>query len=236
MADYNNAPRNFTRKKTALDNFNFSISVPVENEQGKRSKLYFTLSGNNLTIKVYTGVTADQGNQNGLIAAKLEGINFYTFLEMVMEAVKAPGEYKSKIEYSNYTFPGGKRSEQMSTISTVYVGKNAEGLVWLSIIDNIHKERPRIQFPFGAGRSYNYKHGDGSDYTKAEVSQLFAKAFYHALYEIGAHLMTTEYVEPPKKERGGYGRSNNDQGARNYNNNSGNNNSAGDLEGDDIPF
>lgn len=231
MSDYqkSNFPQ---RKKNALDGYSFSISVPVEGEQGKYSRLLFALSGNNLTLKVYTGISADQGNRNGLIQANLEGINFFCFLEMIREALNATGEYKNKIEFNDYIYPAGKRSDKPVTISTVYVGRSNDGLIWLSIVDNLKKERPRIQFPFGAGRKHRFKHGDGSDYTKPEISQLFAKAFCNTLYQIGSHLMVTEYKEPQKKNQG----NNNSNSTRNSYYNDNNNNSSNDIEGDDIPF
>lgn len=227
MSD-NNQPRFPARRKNALDNFGFSISVPVEGEQGKYSRLLWGLKGNNLTIRVYTSVPSDQGNQNGLITCDLEGIQFFAFLEMVREAINATGEYKNKIECAKFIFPNGKRSEKPVTISSVYVGRTAEGMIWVSIIDNIKKERPRIQFPFAGGRWHHFKHGDGTDYTKAEVSQLTAKAFYNMLSQIGSHLMVTEYKEPEKKNY------NNNSGGGNQNNYQ--NNSNNNVSDDEIPF
>lgn len=235
MSDYQQQNRFPQRKKNALDNYAFRISAPVEGEQGKWSSLVWALSGNNLTIKVYTGASSDQGNNNGLIQAKLEGIHFFAFLEMIKEAIESKEEYKNKIEFSNYIYPGGKRSDKPVTLTTVYVGRNKEGLIWVSIIDNLKKERPRIQFPFGGGRNYKFKHADSSDYLPAETSQLIAKAFYNALSHIGTHLMVTEYKEPEKKNKGNNNNNRSGSGENSYYQNSNNNSSSIDDDSD-IPF
>lgn len=228
MADYNQN-RFAPRKKTALDNIGFGISVPVEGEQGKYSRLLWTMRGNNLTIRVYTGVSADQGNNYGSITADLEGVQFFAFLEMVKEAVASSGEYKNRIECAKFIFPQGKRSDKPVTISTVYVGRSAEGLIWVSIIDNLKKERPRIQFPFSGGRWHHFKHGDGTDYTRAEVSQLTAKAFCTMLTQIGSHLMVLDYKEPEKKNKQG-------SQAQNQSPSYSNSSVENTISDDDIPF
>jgi len=229
--------RNFTpRKKNALDNYAFNIRVPVPNEKGKFSSLNWEISRNSLGIKIYTGFSSDQGNQGGMLRARLDGISFYAFLELIKVALEAKEEWKGKIEYSDYTFFGGKRSDAPQLVSTVYVGRNSEGMIWISVIDNTKKDRPRIQFPFGCGRNHKLKHADGADYSIAEQSQLVAKAYYNMLSNLGSMVAVREYVEPPKKE---FNRGGNNNGGNNYSNNNNNNSGSNynnNYEDSEIPF
>ncbi len=219
----NNFPQ---RKKHALDNFAFNLSEPVPNEQGKFSRLNWALSRNSLAIKVYTGFSSDQNNKYGLIDARLDGIVFYGFLELLQKALTEQNEWKSRIDYEDFTFFGGKRSDSRVLISSVYVGRDADGVIWVSVVDAIKKDRPRIKFTFGSGRNHHFKHGDGSDYTKADISQLFAKAFYNMLSNVGSTVLVQEYEEPKPRQ-------NNNNNGYNRQNNNNNNNTAGF---DDIPF
>lgn len=231
--------RNFPqRKKHALDNYGFNLSVPVNGEQGKYSNLSWEISRNSLGIRVYTGYSADiTGRQRGQIRATLSGIAFYGFLELLKQALSEKGEWKGKIEYTDFHFMnGGKRSNAAELISAVYVGRDEDGTIWISVIDAMNKDRPRIKFPFGAGRQYNFKHADGSDYTRADITQLFARAYYNFLSTAGSYVMVREYEEPKPRQNSGGG------GGNNYNNNNRQNNNSGGGGGgnsdfdDQIPF
>lgn len=227
MSNGNNN-RGFTpRKKNALDTYGFNIRVPVNGEQGKFSNLSWEISRNSLGCKVYTGYSSDEMHQKGLIRARLDGIAFFGYLELIKQALTEKGEWKGKIEFSDFTFMGGKRSDGPQLISIIYVGRDEDGVIWTSIIDAINKDRPRIKFPFGAGRGHRIKHSDGTDYTNPEVSQLFAKAYYNMLSSVGATVMANEYVEPKPRQNN----------FNNNNNNNNNNNSGGNNNFDsDIPF
>lgn len=216
------------RKKNALDNYGFNVAVPVNGEQGKYSNLSWEVTRNNLGIRVYTGYSSDKGNKNGLIRARLDGINFFAFLELLREATEGSGKISNKIEYTDFTFFGGKRSERPQLISTVYVGRDEDGVVWVSVVDSINKDRPRIKFIFGEGRNYNFKNADGTPFTQAKTSQILAKSFYNMLSNMGSYVMTQEYVEPKPKEN-----NNNSGGYQNKNNNS---NNGDDISDGDLPF
>lgn len=231
MSNGNNFPQ---RKKNALNNYALNLSVPVPNEQGKFSNLSWDISRNNLTFKVYTGFSSDQSNKNGLIQARLDGSAFFGFMELIKTAVKKQEEWKGRIDYTDFTFFGGKRSDRPQHITSVYVGRDSDGAIWLSVVDAINKDRPRVKFFFGASRQYNFKHGDGSDYSNAETSQLFANAFYNMLSSVGASVMVSEYIEPkPRNNNGGQGGGYNNNNRQNNDNNSGG--GSNNYE-DDIPF
>lgn len=229
------------RKKNALDNYAFNMSVPVPNEQNKYSNLSWEISRNSLGIKVYTGHSSDiNGKQRGIIRATLSGINFYAFLELLKNALASEGAFKSKIEYKDYHFLGGRRSDTPQVISVVYVGRDEDGTIWVSVIDALNEGRPRIKFEFGNGRNHKFIHGDGTPYSRAEVSQLFARAYYNFLSTAGSYVMVREYVEPkPRNNQGGANRGNYNS---NYTNNNGgnhqnnNDNTPDDSFSDDLPF
>lgn len=196
MSDFKPVPR----KKIGLDNQKLSMSAP--NSKGKRAGLLWQLINNNPRIVVYTNDPDDQADY-GKITAALDAPTFFAFLNLIDNAIKAEGEYKEKIDNANYTWPGGKRSETPSVVSSLIVGKDADGLIWISVSA---PRRPQIKFPFINPEFHNFFHRDGSPYEKAEVSAIMAKSYLDILRGMMAQLLVTEYVEPkPKEDRNGGG-------------------------------
>ena len=117
------------------------------------------------------------------------------------------------------------------------LGKDNDGVVWISIIDK-NKDRPRIKFFFGEDNFHRFIHGDGTPYTNAETSVLYAQGYVTMLQQMMGHLLCTLWVEPEKKPDnrnggGGYNRNNNNGGGNR--NSGGGSNSSSDAD-DDIPF
>lgn len=194
MADFRPPPR----KKIALDNQKLSMSAP--NQKGKRAGLLWQLINNNPRIVVYTNDPDDQIDY-GKITAALDAPTFFAFLNLIDKAISATGEYKEKIDNMNFSWAGGKRSDTPSVVSSLLVGKDADGVIWIAVSA---PRRPQIKFPFMNPEFHNFFHKDGSPYEKAEVSALIAKSYLDMLRHLMAGLMITEYVEPkPKEDRGG---------------------------------
>ena len=212
------AENNFktVRKKIALDNQKLSMSAP--NSKGKRAGLLWQLINNNPRIVVYTNDPDDQIDY-GKITAALDAPTFFAFLNLIENAIKATGEFKEKIDNMNFTWPGGKRSETPSVVSSLIVGKDADGLIWISVSA---PRRPQIKFPFINPEFHNFFHRDGSPYEKGEVSAIMAKSYLDILRGLMAQLLVTEYVEPkPKEDRNNGGNRNNGGGYGGGNSNGG---------------
>lgn len=236
MAD--NGFRPPPRKKVALDNNKLSMGAP--NSKGKRAGLLWQLVNNNPRIVVYTNDPDDQIDY-GKITAALDAPTFFAFLQMIENAVNAPvgTEFKDKIENSNFTWGGGKRSETPTVVSSLLVGKDPDGVIWIAVSA---PRRPQIKFPFMNPDFHNFFHRDGSPYEKAEVSALIAQSYIKLLRLLMAQLLVTEYVEPkPKEDRngGGGGNRGGQGGGGGYNrgggNSGGGNSGGGDLD-DETPW
>jgi hypothetical protein len=230
---------NFTpRKKIALDNPKLKLSAI--NSDNKRASLAVGFVSNNPRLVVYTNVVADatERNKGGQILASLDSVSFEVFLGMIEQAIRMKEAWSDCFETKNYIFPKGQRSERPITQATVYVGRDEDGEIWVSVC-SFDKERPRIKFPFGPasdnkGESFfTYKHKDGSTFTKGEVSALYARAWVSLIRNLVAHLHITEYKEPEPRDgngggRGGYGGGNGGGNRGGYNNGGGNSGSFDD--------
>lgn len=222
------------RAKNALDNRKITMSVPCPSAKGKYSALMWNIVNNNPRITVFTNDPADS-TDGGKISANMDIVTFYAFIELIKQMCAFDGETKVMIENKNFIFPGGKRSDQPVVVSELWVGKDKEGIVWISVTA---KDRPRIKFPFGFADFHVFKKADGTPYTKAEMSVIAAQGYIEILQRFMAQLAVDNYVEPPKKQQTGGGGSN-----YSNNNNSGGNSGGGggnksfsDDSDDDIPF
>lgn len=189
------------RKKIALDNRKLNLSVPCPSAPGKFSSLSWRLVANNPRICVYTNDPADmtEKNGNGLIAAALDAPVFFMLVNMLYKVIDAAPGHREKIENKNYIFPGGKRSEKPVVVSEIIIGKDDEGVVFISVVA-YDKSRPRIKFDMLPNEFHNFYHKNGEQFTKAEASALYAKGYVECLKGLMTHLLVTEWTEPERKD------------------------------------
>lgn len=224
------------RKKIALDNQKLVMRAACPSAKGKFSTLSWRLVNNNPRITVYTNDPADmtEKNQNGLISAELDAPTFFAFLQSIYQIIESDKPLRRKIENKNFIFPGGKRSEKPVLKSEIHMGKDEDGVIWISIT-SFDKERPKIKFEFGGGDFHNFFHTNGVPFTKGETSSLYARSMIKILENVMTHLMVTEYVEEVRKAPPGK----DGNGNRNYSGGNNSNKSSSpepDESGDDLPF
>ena len=238
MADNNF--RRPERTKNALDNRKLNLSAPTPGVQGNRASLIWGLYANNPRLTVYTNDPNDSGESNGYgkISANLDTPTFFGFLELLKFIVhEAPLDYKDKVENKNFIFPGGKRSEKPVLVSELWAGKDKDGVIWVSVTA---RDRPKIKFPIQAPDFHRFVHGDGTEYTPAETSKLFALGYINVLEKMMSHLQVTLWQEPEKKDNnrggggGGYGNRGGGGGYGGGRDSGGGGSSSG--SDDDIPF
>lgn len=230
MADFNNFP---TPKKIALDNFKLNLSSIEKNADDKPASLSWQFVGNNPRITVWSNEQADKSQKHGgRLVCKLDLPNFFNLMEFILIAADHDGDYKMLINSKDFTFFNRERSKEPVITATAYVGKDKDG-VWISVTA---PNRQRFRFGFGPNNFFEYVRGDGTPYTRAELSIPAAKAYVKLLSSVMAHLTVTEYKEPEKKppQNGGGGyQGGGNGGGNNYNNNrnQGNGNGGGNGGG-----
>lgn len=215
------------RPTTALDNK--KLSMRATNAKGKTSSLNWQLVNNNPRIVVYTN-DPDDTKDYGKITAALDAPTFFAFLRILEKAINSPDKFREKIDNLNFTFPGGKRSEQPSVVSSLIVGKDEGGAVWISVSA---PGRPQIKFPFVNPDFHHFYKDNGQQYTKEECSDLYARSYHTMLSMLMANVLTNHWIEPPKKDanggnnRGGGGGGGNRNGGGNWGDRKPNNNQGG---------
>lgn len=226
------------RKKIALDNRKLALSAPCPSAPGKFATLSWRLVSNNPRISVYTNDPADmtEKNGNGLIAAAMDAPVFFALMRLMYKIIDGPNGVKEKIENKNYIFPGGKRSEKPVVVSEIIVGKDDEGVVFISVVA-YDKSRPRIKFELLPNEFHCLYHQNGQQFTKAEASEIYARGYMQCVEGLMTHLLVTEWVEPEKKENNGNNRGGNRNGGNNSQRSQSSNDGGNDFSGgDDLLF
>lgn len=180
--------------KNALNNEKLTMWAPSPNAPGRSARLEYSLLENCPRITIFTGDPSENSKENnfGKIFGAMDPQSFYIFMSLLEQAANAKEEFKTKIENKGYTFFGGKRSETPVVLSETIVGRDKDGIVWMSVVA---PNRPRIKFPFTISEYHNIVRGDGSQPTAPEISSMVAKATVKILQSIYPLVMAKEYVD-----------------------------------------
>lgn len=224
MADFNNRPA--PRVKNAFDNGKLKLSAPTPGVDKARANLIWGLEANNPRITVYTGDPQDAGADKGYgkIVAKLDLPVFFMVMELLHRAVdfkatSETSEFKDKVENKGYTWFSGKKSERPEVLNAIWIGKDKEGVIWISVTA---RNRPIIKFPFAPSDFHYFVHGDGTPFTAGETSVLFSRGYIRLLEKMMSAMAVSHWVEPPPRDpppgtqRQGGGRPNNNNASDNF--------------------
>ena len=240
------------KKKSVFSSTHMQLSAPCPTAKGKFSTLMLDFYNGSPRLVVRTGDPADQSIDYGRIQAALNPQVFNMLIILLKRAIAATKAEKWKIECHNYDRVNGQRAQELSHISDVWVGRDDEGMIFISVLAKNAASRPVIKFNF-APRDTRYHpmfHGNGSSFSKSEISQLTAESFAMSWEQMASIIMVDEFVPPPApdfskgKGGGGYGGNKQYGGGGGYN--KGNQGGGGESRpagktgfsdmDDDIPF
>ena len=237
------------RKKNALNNAKLRLSAPNPQAKGIWSTLAWDVFQNNPRIVVDTKDPnlLSQENGYGRITAPLDPAVFGAVLVNLENVINATEPIKFKVENSNHEYVNGQRSQEITHLTDLWVGRDAEGQIFISVVST-KPNWPIIKFLFGPSdnRYHKFLHGDGTPYSKADLSILFAKSYLNMLRALVPNVMDTHYFEAPQNpnwKKGGQG--DGGSGGNRWGNNGGGNQGGGqrasqapaaDDMDDSIPF
>lgn len=234
------------RKKNAFNNSKLRLSAPNPNAKGVFSNLSWDVYQNNPRIVVDTRDPnlSSPENSYGRIQAAMDPLVFSLFLNFLKEAIESPSAVKFKIENFSFEYTNGQRAQEASHTSDVWVGKDAEGQMFITVVSKKGTHWPVIKFIFGPSdeRFHKFYRGDGTSISKAELSVYAAKGYTELLPLLMANVLDTHYYDVPPSTAwknkqaggsGGYG-----GGVKSYGANDGQNKPAGNAEinDNDLPF
>lgn len=200
------------REKTILDHSRFKIYGPrIEGAKGSPTfHLFYNINRDDKSksaprIYVYTNVESDASNQNGRIDANIDVGVALTFIKAIEKAAATPvGQPFETVGIENlaYVWKQKQRSEKPMPQSTVLVGREPDGRVYISLL-HFNKERPRIKFYFGFSQFHKFVTQQDGQQQRAEHSALIAEQYAESVRH---HLLTLEdrFAIPPAAPAGGW--------------------------------
>lgn len=211
MADPNKIPSLLDSPKLRLSTWNA--------QEKTRPSLKVSIWNNNPRFECGLNSKTAQGRDNW-ITAPLDPWIFETLMELLKEIADGPNDRKEKA----VSLEPDKQAEQGQKAAAVAVadlwfGKDKDGRVYASVIDK-KAEKPIVQFFFGPADVRYFKgfHGDGQEWTPAEMSVRFARSFASLMMRTVSNVIDRTYKpsEFQGNKGGGGGYQNNRQGGGGY--------------------
>jgi uncharacterized membrane protein YgcG len=191
MSDQQQKPE---RKYTLLDSPKLRLVAQNPNVPNKYANLKFGIYNGMPRVVVSTNDPSEQQNPEtrGMITAAMEPGTFWAMMEELKVAIDSPTEYKFMVNCKTR----GKNSPEPVHVADIVAGKDAEGVIFISVIDKKFPERVKIKFPFGMvdPKFHSFVRANGEKFTKQELSVAYAKGYVRNLTDIMNTLMTTSYV------------------------------------------
>lgn len=244
-------PGSTPRKKHGFSNVKLRMSAPNPSVKGGRwAQLGFGVWNNNPRIILFTNDPNLSGQENnfGQLQVPVDHIVLATIVEEVKKYINSKEPGKTKI--ANMTAPPrGSESKEFVNSSDIWIGKDDEGVIFISVVAKDSSKWPTIKFPFNNsdGRFHIFYHGDGKPYTKAELSTVYAKAWVNLLSSAIGSDVVVNYATPITPFNNGKGNYQN-KGGGNWNKGNSNNyqkqssqesysdTGPADIEDDDVPW
>ena len=183
---------NQPRYKSPLEQDKLNLYATPEKTGARSPKLCWAVIFNNPRLTVYTNDPALQNKENdwGRITARLDIIVAQSVLELLLKLVDEPNDTKYKVEnYNNPITANGERTQTPIHINDIYIGKDKEGIIWLSVVE---KDKPKIKFNLEFTDYHHLQHGDGTPVTRADASKLVTRAYCGLL----SKFLTDSYFLP----------------------------------------
>lgn len=191
------------RKLTILDDFRMRLVGPVAPGGERAATLSMTVKKNRPVIVVKTNIPGDK--QFGQIAGEFDVVNFETFLHFLENAAEQiqPGQ-RAQCKISDFPFQQGGRSKEMKLSSTVFVGREQDGTVYIAVV-SWDQSRAVIKFPVRPSQFHSWIGPDGQPFTEASISQIHAKSYARIVGRIISAVLHSEFEAPPPRPQNGGG-------------------------------
>ena len=179
---------------------------------GRAPSLAVAVIKNQPRITVFTGVEGDRNK--GVIHAAMDVHAFYDVINMIERMIDADVDSIEKV-INNTGW-----NKEFKYASTTVVGKDSQGRVFISVIDERNKGITPIKFVFKPTNYHYLADKEGNGLTEADVSKRYAKAYVDFLRGVLPAVLATQFEEyvPKSKNNSGGGNWKNKGGGNDWKN------------------
>lgn len=177
-----------------------SLFAPVEGN--KRANLSWSYRDQYPRLTVFTRTESDNDGK-GVLTAAFDLEHFTIFLNALERVARTEGEQRGTAAVKHWPRDGqGKINGDREVTCEVFYGKNADGVVWISLVQ---KDRPKIVFKIELSEYHEYKNSKGQVLTPAEGSVARTIAMCAILKEAFIRQLTTfRDTSIPRENKGPY--------------------------------
>ena len=124
-----------------------------ESDQQKRPRLVFGFRDGNPRITVYTGGSGS----NSVIAFPSDYATMVSCMYLLKEVVESKPGTKFSIDSLTTVYENNKPTKEKRVVSTLYIGKSKEGIIYFSVIA---ENKPKLVFSLKPSPYHVFRDGD----------------------------------------------------------------------------
>lgn len=209
------------RAKTILDDASLRLFAdPLPNATGKGTMKVYPNAKNSIRLDIFTNVPNEKNNGN--IRADLPYTDMQAMCDLLLHLAlpSTPNDEVYRLDYEDFQFFNGKRSETKQLIYSIFVGKNESGRIYISV-KLPEAGRSIIQFFLDSAVRLHIKRIKGGDMSDAEISALATRAWVNRITPLLNQIIPTVWIDKAAQRaqnggqqggRGGYGGGNRNGG------------------------
>ena len=153
--------------KNYYDISNFVIWGDAVNENSSRSRLVLSFRDGKPRLTVYTGLKG----QTGIISFPCDSIHITTIFNMLKEIAQGEPNKKVSIDSLTLKYVDNKATNELELVSTLYIGKSEEGIVYLAIIS---ENKPKLVFSIRPSRFHVFRDSEKNIIPESQISKMMA--------------------------------------------------------------
>lgn len=152
--------------KTYYDISKFVLWSDSADDNSRKARLVLSFRDGNPRITVYAGGTVDS-----VISFPSDIPTIVSVFNYMKEIAKSAPGTKIAVESLTTLYQDNKPTKEKKLVSTLYIGKSKEGLVYLSVIS---EGKPKLVFTIKSSDYHTFKDSDKNNIPADKISEMMA--------------------------------------------------------------
>lgn len=153
-----------------------------DDDNNRKARLVFGFRDGNPRITVYTGGTGAEG----MISFPSDAPTMVTILNYLKDIAKSEPGTKMSFDSMTTLYENNKPTKEKKVLSTLYIGKSKEGLVYLSLIS---ENRPKLIFTITTSPYHAFRDAEKNNIPESKVSEVMAMGIADTALNVIAQAM-----------------------------------------------
>jgi len=184
-----------------------NVNVDLGKGDGKYGQLTWSVRNGYPRIVVFTDSSREKTEKfdyNTMVTASFDYVTIITAIDIFAALIESPNNTKRQIQCYNSKFENGQKTNDIILQSTVELGKDADGIMYIAVIA---EGKRKIKFdikPKDNSKWTKYLDGDGQPLDHSSVSKIYAKSYIEQARRLIQHQMKLDTSKEKIKEQKPY--------------------------------